>query len=103
MKIVKVTYTTTADYSEQNKANIQKVMADMRELNNPDIKYNTCVSADNKTFIHTAFFSEADSEQVLFALPSFKHFQEQLKASGPEAPPKSELLTLVGASYTLFE
>jgi hypothetical protein len=102
MKIVKVTYTTQAGYAEQNKANIQQVMAALMELNNDGIKYDTCVCADGKTFVHTAFFKDEEGQQILFALPSFKQFQEQLKASQPETPPKSELLTLVGASYTIF-
>ena len=102
MKIVKVTYTTKAEYAEQNKTNIKAVMNDLQQLNHPGINYNTCVCADDKTFIHTAFFKSDDDQKILFDLPSFKYFQEQLKASGPEAPPKQELLTLVGSSVTIF-
>ena len=102
MKIVKVTYTTKAEYSEQNKKNIQQVMQDLQNLNNAGINYNTCVSADDKTFIHTAFFESEDGQKILNELPSFKHFQEQLKAGGLETPPKQELLTLVGTSKDIF-
>ena len=98
MKIVKVTYTTSAEYSEQNKANIQQVMSDLQQINNPGIKYTCCVSPDDKTFTHYAFFQEEQLEKILFDLPAFQRFQQQLKASGPEAPPKSERLSLVGAS-----
>ena len=55
MKIVKVTYTTTPAYTEQNKANIKVVMNDLQNMNCPGINYNVCVCADDKTFIHTAF------------------------------------------------
>lgn len=37
MKSVKVQYTLKADYAETNKANIHQVMADLKELANPDI------------------------------------------------------------------
>ena len=102
MKIVKVTYTTKAEYAEQNKTNIQAVMNDLQELNNPGINYNACVGADGKTFIHSAFFTSDAEQKVLFDLPSFQRFQEQLKASGPEVPPKNELLSLVGSSKDIF-
>jgi hypothetical protein len=102
MKIVKVIYTTKAEYSAQNQSNIKIVMADLQKLNNPGINYNSCLSADGKTFIHTAFFKDEQDEKTLTELPSFKHFQEQLKAGGLEVPPKQELLTLVGSSCNIF-
>ncbi len=102
MKIVKVTYTTAASFSAQNQANIQAVMADLQQLNNPGINYNACLSADGKTFIHTAFFGSDADQQTLNALPSFIAFQNQLKGSGLEVPPKQELLTLVGSSTAVL-
>lgn len=102
MKIVKVTYTTKAEYAEQNQNNIKLVMADLQKLNKPGINYNACLGADGKTFIHTAFFNSEEEQQLLNGLQSFKIFQEQLKASGLEVPPKQELLTLVGASNSIF-
>src|ERR1700739_4548303 len=102
MKIVKVTYTTKAEYSEQNQNNIKTVMADLQKLNKPGINYNSCLSPDGKTFIHTAFFNDDKDEKVLTELPSFKHFQEQLRSGGLEAPPKQELLSLVGSSRNIF-
>jgi len=101
MKIVKVTYTTKAEYAAQNQKNIQQVMTDLHGINNKDIMYHACLGADGKSFTHTAFFKTEEAEKVLQAVPSFKSFQEQLKASGPEAPPKQELLTLVGTSKEL--
>jgi hypothetical protein len=102
MKIVRVTYTTKIEYAAQNQSNIKNVMADLQKLNHPGINYNSCLSADGKTFIHTAFFKSDEDETILLDLPSFKSFQQQLKSSGPEAPPKQELLTLVGSSKTIF-
>src|SRR5580765_1073743 len=102
MKIVKVTYTTKAEFAEQNKSNIKNVMADLQKLNLPGINYNSCVSADGKTFIHTAFFRSDEEQKILNELPSFKYFQEQLKSNGFEIPPKQELLNLVGSSKDIF-
>ncbi len=103
MKIVRVIYTTTEKYAEQNQANIRNVMADLQKLNNAGIYYHACVSADGKTFTHTAFFKSEEELKVLNELPSFLHFQEQLKANGFEAPPKQEFLNLVGSSKDIFK
>ena len=102
MKIVRVTYTTQAGYAEQNQHNIQKVMADLRQIGHPGIFYHACLGADGKTFTHTAFFEQDEYEKVLFDLASFQSFQQQLKASGPETPPAAEKLSLVGSSQPLF-
>jgi hypothetical protein len=102
MKIVKVTYTTKAEYSAQNQANIKTVMSDLQKINNPGINYNSCMGSDGKTFTHTAFFKTDEDHKVLNDLPSFKTFQEQLKASGPEVSPKSDQLSLVGSSKEIF-
>jgi hypothetical protein len=102
MKIVKVTYTTKAEYAEQNQGNIKNVMIDLQKINNAGINYNCCLGADGKTFTHTAFFTSDAEQKILFDLPSFIIFQEQLKASAPETPPKQELLTLVGSSSDIF-
>ena len=102
MKIVKVTYTTKVEYAAQNQSNIKNVMTDLQKMNHPGIYYHSCLSADGKTFIHTAFFKSDEDEKVLQQLPSFKNFQEQLKSSGLEIPPKQELLTLVGSSKNIF-
>ncbi len=102
MKIVQVTYTTTEAYVAQNQSNIQKVMADLQELNYQGMNYNCCLGADGKTFTHTAFFKSDADEQLLFALESFKNFREQLKASRPETAPKQQIMTLVGTSTPIF-
>ena len=102
MKIVKVTYTTKAEFAEQNQSNIKNVMTDLQNANHQGINYNACLSADNKTFIHTAFFKSDEDLKCLNELPSFQNFQTQLKASGLESPPKQELLTLVGSSNNIL-
>jgi hypothetical protein len=102
MKIVKVTYTAKATYAQQNQANIKAVMAALHGPQYSGINYNACLSEDGKTFIHTTFFKTQNDQQLLNELPEFKHFQEQLKATGFEVPPKQELLTLVDSSVPIF-
>ena len=102
MKIVRVTYTTKAEYAEQNQTNIKTVMADLQKLNRPGLNYHVCLSPDGKTFTHLAFFNADEDEKTLIDLPSFQSFQQQLRASGPELPPKQESPTLVGSSKNMF-
>lgn len=102
MKIVRVTYTARAEYTDQNQANIKIVMSDLQKINNPGINYNCCLGADGRSFTHTAFFKSEEDEKVLTTLPSFISFQQQLKANGLDAPPKQELLSLVGTSKEIF-
>ena len=102
MKIVRVTYTTKAEYAEHNQANIKTVMADLQKIGSPNVNYNCCLNSDGKTFTHTAFFNSDEDEKVLLTLPAFIHFQTELRASGLEVPPKQELLTLVGSSVEIF-
>ena len=103
MKIVRVIYTTHTEFAEQNQSNIKNVMTDLQKLNHPGINYNACLNPDGKTFTHTAFFKSDEDQKILNELPSFKHFQEQLKSNGFEAPPKQELLNLVGSSKDIFK
>jgi len=102
MKSVKVQYTVKVEYADTNKKNVAKVMADLRELAHPGIKYSTFVMEDGKTFIHFGMYADQEALDVVNNLPSFQAFREQLKASGPEAPPKGDDLTLVDSSYEIF-
>lgn len=102
MKVISVTYTIKAGFSEQNQSNISRVMSDLQNANHQGINYHVCLSSDNKTFIHTGFFKSDEDQAILNELPSFKHFQKELKESGLEAAPKQELRTLVGSSNPIF-
>ena len=103
MRAVKVQYTVKSEYAETNAANIRKVMADLQQLKNDAIKYSTFILEDKKTFIHFAMVKNEFANAVLNELESFKIFQNELKASMPEVPPKLETLSLVGSSYEIFE
>ena len=102
MSAVKVQYTVKQEYAAKNKENISRVMSDLRLINNPGIKYSSFVLEDGKTFMHFAIFKNDEANKVLNNLESFKQFQAGLKASGPEAPPKAENLSLVASCYDFF-
>ena len=98
---IEVIYTVQEGYAEHNKANIQRVMADLRALDRSDIRYATYVEEDGKTFHHIAVRKDAESFK-LDSLEAFKTFQNELKASQPEKPPVATKLSLVGSSYDIF-
>lgn len=102
MNTVKVQYTVKELYVETNKANIQRVMADLKEINNPDIKYSAFLLDDGKSFIHFVMRVDDQAQKTLSELPSFQEFQRQLKESGPEVAPNAENLSLVGSSWEIF-
>lgn len=101
-KIVRVQYTTKQEYAAKNKENIAKVMNDLREINNPGIKYGAFLLEDGKTFMHFTLFENEEASKVLNGLESFRQFQTDLKASGFEMAPKVENLSLVASSYDFF-
>lgn len=102
MKITRVQYTVQDGYIETNKRNIELVMADLRHLNNPGIKYSSYQLEDQKTFMHLAIFPDDETAQILNSLDSFSQFRQELKASEPEVPPKAENLTMVASAFDWF-
>ena len=102
MNAVKVQYTVKAEYAETNMAYIRRVMADLREINNPDIQYSAFLMEDGKTFVHFVMRANDEAQKTVSELPSFQMFQRMLKESGPEAPPQAEDLSLVGSSWKIF-
>jgi hypothetical protein len=102
MKIVRVQYTTRPAFAAKNLENIAAIVEELRLLNHPGIKYGAWLLPDGKTFMH---FDQFDSEQAhleLQELDSFKKFGDELWASGLEAEPKLELLTLAASTETYF-
>ena len=102
MEAVKVQYTVKEEYVETNKANIKKVMADLKKINNPNIQYSAFQLEDGKSFVHFVMRVDEEAQKTVSELPSFQEFQRQLKESGPESPPNAENLKLVGASWDIF-
>src|SRR5262245_61259116 len=102
MRSVKVQYTVKKEYVETNKGNIEQVMADLRTLKNPNIKYSAFLLEDGQTFVHFAMYPDEETASILGKLGSFKKFREQLIESQPEVPPKSDNLSLVASAYDIF-
>jgi quinol monooxygenase YgiN len=102
MKAVKVQYTVKESYVEINKRNIEKVMAELRQLNNPGIKYSTFILSDGKTFVHIGFYPDQETIDIVTNLEAFQAFRKQLKESQPEKPPQAEDMTLVASAYDFF-
>ena len=102
MRIVKVTYTAKSEFVEQNIANIGAVMTALKAEGHPGMWYHCCLGPDGETFTHTSFFENEGDQKILNDLPQFQYFQTELKAHGLDAPPKQELLTLVGSTRELF-
>src|SRR6266568_4646843 len=86
MRAVKVEYTVKPEYVSTNKANIQKVMDELRGLGDVGILYSACLKEDGCSFVH--FSIHRNEENILTSLGTFKAFSTQLKAEGlaGEAP-----------------
>jgi L-rhamnose mutarotase len=102
MDTVKVQYTVKESYVETNKQNIKKVMDALREINNPDLKYSAFLQDDGKTFVHFVMRANEEAASALNNLEAFQQFQQALKASQPEVPPKPENLYLVASAWDIF-
>ena len=102
MKVVRVQYTTTAEYAATNQQNIAAIVAELKTLNDTRIKYGAWLLADGKTFMHFDQFENEEAHLVLQELASFKKFADELDASGLEVEPKLELLSLVNSTELYF-
>jgi hypothetical protein len=102
MKIVKVATTTKADFVEQNQPSIKKLIPDLTKLKHQGINYNACLSAGKKNLSTQLFFNTDEDRKNLYDSPSFKLFQAQLKASGPEASTAQKLFHLGDSSTNIF-
>ena len=101
MKAVKVQYTVRPDYAEQNKANIAKVMAALREKPIEGLKYAAFTKEDGQTFVHLNIAKDEGALAQFGQMAEFKAFQAALKESGPLNPPASEALSLVAAVFEI--
>lgn len=102
MKIVRVQYTTTAQYAATNQENIRQVVNELKQINHPGIKYSTYLLPDGKTFMHFDQFENEEAHLFLQSLESFKKFAKELWASQLEVEPKLDLLTLVASTEHFF-
>ena len=94
MKTFRVQYTVKSDFVPGNKKNTEAVMRELRALNNNDLRYAQYLHEDGKTFMHLVHYNTTDSENVLPAVASFKHFRARLEGQF-EVPPKTETFEIV--------
>src|ERR1700733_3179086 len=100
MRAVKVEYTVKPEYVNTNKANIQKVMDELRSLGDVGILYSTYVKEDGVSFVHFSIHKE--EENIITSLTAFKAFSSQLKAEGLAGEvPKAMKLQMVAKSFDL--
>jgi hypothetical protein len=102
MKIVRVQYTTTAEFASRNKENIRQVVNELKKMNHPGIKFSTYILPDGKTFMHFDHFENEEAHSILTQLESFKKFSGELLASKLEAEPNLDLLSLVSSTENYF-
>ena len=101
MKVTRVQYTVRSEFVEENKANIDAVMRELRVLSNNDVQYAVYLHSDGKTFMHLVHQNSADAERLPTSLNSFKHFQARVKEN-LEIPPKVESFALVQSATPIF-
>jgi hypothetical protein len=100
MRAVKVEYTVKPEYVTINKANIQKVMDELRALGNTGTLYSAYLKEDGVSFIHFAIYDS--EENIIPSLPAFKAFSAQLKAEGLVGDaPHALKMDMVGKSFDL--
>ncbi|MEO6452812.1 MAG: hypothetical protein ABIN97_02005 [Ginsengibacter sp.] len=100
MRAVQVEYTVKPEYAATNKANIQKVMDEIRSLGNKGFLYSTYVKEDGVSFVH--FSIHKDEENIIPSLAAFKVFSTQLKAEGlAGGAPRVLKLEMVAKSFDL--
>jgi hypothetical protein len=100
MRAVKVEYTVKPEYVNTNKANIKKVMEELRSMGDVGILYSTYIKEDGVSFVH--FSIHKNEENIIPSLTAFKAFATQLKAEGLVGDaPKSLKLEMVAKSFDL--
>ena len=102
MKAVRVQYTTTLEFAPINLQNIAGIVAELKTLGHPGIKYGAWLLPDGKTFMHFDQFDSEEAHLALQDLPSFKKFDDELWASGLEVAPQLEFLELGASTETYY-
>ena len=99
MEAIKVEYTVRPEFVEENKANIRKVIDQLRAWPIDGLKYAAYTLEDGKTFVHLNVFRGQQALAEFQELEEFKGFVAALKASEPPVPAKAERMDLVGAGF----
>ena len=101
MRAVKVEYTVKPGYVSTNKANIQKVMDELRALGDVGVLYSSYVKEDGCSFVHFSIHRDSEEPNIITTLPAFKAFSTQLKEEGLVTQPQAIKLDMVARSFDL--
>jgi hypothetical protein len=101
MKAVKVEYTVKPGYVEQNKANIQKVMDQLKLNPIKGMQYSTYTTGEGNTFVHINMAKDDETLAKLNDITEFNDFRKALMASEPLTSPQTTKLNLVAAGFDL--
>jgi hypothetical protein len=100
MRAIKVEYIVKPEYVATNKANIQKVIDELKNLGDTGTLYSAYLKEDGVSFVHFAIYR--DEENVIPTLDAFKAFSTQLKAEGlAGGAPEAVKLEMVAKSFVL--
>ncbi len=92
-----VTYQVKPEFSEENKTNIQRFLADFEALDNTQFKYTVLCKEDGVSFVHFSQYQNKEIQDQLLNVPSFKLFQQLRDASGLNDSHRVEILDFVGS------
>lgn len=101
MKAIKVEYTVKPEYVNTNKANIEKVMQELRALGDVGVLYSSYLKEDGCSFVHFSIHRDHEEPNIITSLAAFKVFSTQLKAEGLVTQPQTVKLDMVAKSFDL--
>jgi hypothetical protein len=100
MPTVVVRYETTPDRADENQALIERVFAELNEVQPDGLRYASLRLADGVSFVHIASVASADGSNPLTELPAFTEFVQAI-GDRTAVKPVSTDATVVGA-YRMF-
>ena len=101
LRAIKVEYTVKSTYVSTNKANIQKVMEELRALGDVGVLYSSNLKEDGCSFEHFSIHKDAEEPNIITKFPAFKTFSTQLKIEGLLTQPQVIKLDMIGKSFDL--
>jgi hypothetical protein len=97
MKSVRVQYTVKKEYVETNKKNIRAVMNHLKNSPTEGMWYRAFLLEDGQSFMHINICTTEEIMNKLNEVDLFMKFRNELKASGPVSPPKSENIMMISS------
>jgi hypothetical protein len=102
MIAVKVTYTVKPGFVQKNQENIRMFMADFKEMDPAEFRYQVYLLEDGVSFLHLSHFKNEEVQKQVLSVPSFKLFQRLRDESGLNDSHRIETMNVVEFSSTIF-